>query len=120
MLHTDTLLRGEPTELIPVPHTRIYGVRDDGTPRGYGYFGPLAHLGEEACYATELPIRAGTGLSIPLLVPTLTRDEISHLVSGGRATSTIREKAREHALLRLALGLSPFCTLTEPPLPLPD
>lgn len=112
-------LRGLPDDLITVPHTRVEGVREDGTARGRGYFGPLAHTGEEACFATELPCVVGTKLIIPLLVPTLTREEISHLVCGGRATDAILEKALAHAEHRRTLGLSVFATDHDARTPLP-
>ena len=113
-------LRGIPDELVTVPHTRIHGVREDGQPKGYGFFGPLAHTGEEACYATELPYYAGTGQYIPLLTPGLTRAEISHLVCGGRATAKILATAMAHADHRRSLDLPVFAAITETPIPLPE
>jgi len=116
---TDETLRGDPTELIPVPHTRITGVREDGSAKGYGYFGPLALVDEEECYTTELPYNIGTGWWIPLVVPTLTRAELTHLVSGGRPTRGMLHKAMTHAQHRYTLKLPAFATLEEKPHPLP-
>ena len=113
-------LRGIPDELITVPHTRVHGVREDGQPKGYGFFGPLAHAEEESCYATELPFYIGTRMYIPLLVPGLSRAEISHLVCGGRVTSEILATAMAHAAHRRALGLPVFAAITETPIALPE
>lgn len=116
----DNTLRGDPHELIAVPQTRIHGYRENGSPKGTGYFGPLALVDEEEIYTAELPSKIGTGVLIPLVVPTLTRAELTHLVAGGRSTPTIKDKAWAHAQHRLAQGLDPFCTLEEIPHPLPD
>jgi hypothetical protein len=119
-MHTDTLLRGDPHDLITVPKTRIHGVREDGSPKGTGYFGPLALVDEEDCYTAELPFNIGTGWLVPLVVPTLTRAELTHLVGGGRPTREILHKAMMHAQHRYTLKQPAFAAVTEPPLPLPD
>jgi len=113
-------LRGDPHDLITVPKTRIHGLRENGSPKGTGYFGPLALVDEEDCYTAELPFNIGTGWWVPLVVPTLTRAELTHLVAGGKYTNNILHKAMTHAQHRHTLGLPAFATLEERPLPLPD
>jgi len=78
--------------------------------KGQGYFGPLKR--PDGYISTELSMGTtditGNEMQIPLLVPTLTQDEINYLLSGKKPTEEIYYKAIEHAKTRIAKGLSPF------------
>lgn len=113
-------LRGDPADLILVPRTRVTGCRENGSPRGLGYFGAMALRDDPDSFTTELPYQIGTGWWIPLVVPTLTRAELTHLAAGGRPTNAILEKARAHASDRTARGLPEFADLMEVPHDLPQ
>ena len=86
-----------------------YGFRKDGTLKGSGFLGELKR--PDGRVSTELSIGVnfdGKGTEIPALVPTLTKQEINHLLSGGKITKEIVSKAVEHARKRIAEGESPF------------
>lgn len=97
-----------------------WGYRGDGSAKGKGHFGPL-DTGEGDTVATELTVDAtiaGKKMGIPLIVPTLTRDEINHLLSGGGITDDIYNKAVEFAQQRVSAGKSPYADgLEAAPLP---
>ena len=62
---------------------------------------------------TELSIGVDFGkgqMDIPTIVPTLTRDEINHLASGGEITDEIVRKAVDHAVKRLEDDMPVFHT----------
>jgi len=130
---TDTL-RGRPAMLVTRGASESGSLRDDGTARGPGYFGSLAMrdgldiTSTECAYRllVKVPKRSHGHLRhiymrtlVPLLVPTLTREEIAHLVDGGDPTSMIRTKAILHAEARLSQSLSPFAEGWETPIELP-
>lgn len=86
-----------------------YGDRIDGTPKGDGWLGPIKTKSGDTM--TELSMDAefdGKRTLVPLLVPTLTEEEISYLATGGKPTRGIVEKAMSHAAGRLGQGKSPF------------
>jgi len=88
-----------------------YGLREDGTPKGRGFFGLLPSQAEKGKVVSELSADAevnGRRLFFPLLVPTLTREQIDLLVSGKEPTAEIYEKAIQHAQARIRSGKSPF------------
>ena len=108
-------LRGNPEGLVAThpDATRLstYGTRVDGTAKGPGFFGELARTDEPEMFSTELSTSMtinGEKLLFPLLVPSLTAEEIAHLVDGGQPTKGIVEKALRHAESRLAAKQSPF------------
>lgn len=93
----------------PVGSQNPYGMRVDGTPKGMGYFGELKR--PDGGISTELSIGIDFGkgeMEIPLLVPGLSKAEITHLLEGGEPTDAIVGKAVMHARSRIAEGLSPF------------
>ena len=100
------------TDEVESPSLRV-----NGTQKGLGYFGPLKRPDNDI--STELsvgfndPEFGGKETEVPLLVPTLTRQEINHLLSGKEATPEILRKAKEHALLRIGGGKSPFAEIGE-------
>ena len=90
-----------------------YGKRQDGTQKGKGFFGELPN-GKD--YSTELSIGVNMGgkeMQIPSMVPTLSADELRHLLSGNAPTPQIVQKAVDHARQRLMTGRSPFADPTE-------
>ena len=84
--------------------------------KGRGYFGPV-QAGSD--YMTELSTEDESGV-YPLLVPTLSKEELTLLTKGGKPTPEIYKKAREHADLRRAKGLNPFSDNTGLVFPLPE
>jgi hypothetical protein len=86
-----------------------YGNRTNGTPKGVGFLGELKR--PDGSVSTELSMDVtvdGKKMLIPTLVPTLTKEEINFLLSGGRPTKEISNKAFQHAMERKKKGLSPF------------
>ena len=83
--------------------------RPDGSRKGMGFLGPLPH--KMGGTSTELSIGVDVGgkpMEIPSLVPTLSKDEIDHLLSGAEPTDAIVQKAVEHAIMRMKAGQSVF------------
>jgi len=96
---------GQPQKAI----SGSYGDRADGTQKGRGYFGELER--PDGNISTELSIGVsfdGQETEIPLLVPTLSSEEVEYLLSGKEATKEIVKKAVDHAKLRMRDGKSPF------------
>ena len=87
--------------------------------KGLGYFGPLTLKDGAMTEFSQTKSFDGTDIDYPLLVPTLTRDEVQWLQSnvGGNAKLTIppsiERKAAEHALKRIRQGQSPFASVDE-------
>lgn len=82
-----------------------YGQRLDGSQKGNGYFGPIKR--PDGAVSTELSFdfdQDGKNIAAPLLVPTLSLDEINHLMSGAKPTDAIYDKATAHALDRIKAG----------------
>jgi hypothetical protein len=83
--------------------------RADGSRKGAGFLGPLKF--KDGRTSTELSIGAnfdGAQREIPSLVPTLSQDEINHLLGGGAPTPSIVQKAVDHARMRMQQGLPVF------------
>jgi len=92
-----------------MPSGKQTDLRPDGTVKGPGYFGALTR--RDGKVSTELSIGVefdGKETQVPTLVPTLTAGEIGLLLSGGKPTDEIVNKAVTHAKERLAAGKSPF------------
>jgi len=111
------------TEIPPPPAGFVldkspgYGNRIDGTPKGNGYFGPLKR--PDGDISTELSIGVdfdGKETQIPAIVPTLTQQEVDHLLSGKKLTPAMAKKAITFAKTRMAAGKSPFAQPDEPPM----
>lgn len=105
-----------------------YGNRADGTKKGKGFFGEIKR--PDGSVMTEISI--GVGLNgketeIPLIVPTLTKQELNYLTNNDpdsrefmdRMPPSIIEKAVDHATNRLKNGKSPFADSKEPGAELP-
>ena len=82
-----------------------YGLRHRGdSAKGRGFFGPLK---AKDGVSTEISSEDDIG-EFPLMVPTLTKDEVNHLLSGEEPTDSIYEKAISWANFRRDKGLNPF------------
>lgn len=110
-------------ELLREKEYAPYGYRIDGTPKGEGFLG-LIPTGKAGHVMSEKSMGVtfdGKETLIPLIVPTLTTQEINFLKtyegSAKDMPKVIADKAIEHALMRMRRGLSPFADY---PLPLTD
>jgi hypothetical protein len=93
---------------------KTFGQRPDGSQKGSGYFGVLKR--PDGGVSTEISI--GVGLNgketdIPLIVPTLTKQELNMLLKmplgkGFNPPESIIKKAVDHAQNRIQAGKSPF------------
>ena len=87
-------------------------IRTDGTQKGNGWLGP--HKRPDGRVSTELSVQYDDvigGKPFPLMVPTLTKDEVKTLLElkdGERAPKGIANKAIAHAEKRVREGKSPF------------
>ncbi len=91
-----------------------YGLREDGTPKGLGFFGELKR--PDGSISTELSAGFnfdGKETLAPLLVPTLSKEEIDILLSGAKPTESIYNKAANHALERMRLKKSVWADQNE-------
>lgn len=91
------------------------GLRADGTEKGRGFLGELKR--PDGQVSTELSIGVnidGQEMEIPTLIPTLSKNEVSYLLSGKEPTEQIVKKAVAHVRKRLAQGKSPFRAKGEP------
>lgn len=94
---------------LPMPSRPQFQVPPPERTKGLGYFGELNR--PDGRVSTELSIGVdfdGRETQIPSIVPTLARDELDHLLSGGAPTPSIVDKAVRHARERLSRGMSPF------------
>ncbi|HEX8783334.1 MAG TPA: hypothetical protein VF764_08185, partial [Steroidobacteraceae bacterium] len=106
----------------PLADQSRWGKREDGTLKGRGYLGLLKRA--DGGVSSELSMSSdidGREILYPLLVPTLTRDEVEWLLNNPvdpqNVPASIKSKALAHAKGRLAAGKSPFAlTAEEPPL----
>lgn len=105
-----------------------FGNRADGTKKGNGYFGVIKR--PDGNVMTEISI--GVGLNgketqVPLIVPTLTAQEMNYLLRNdpksksfmSKMPSTIIDKAVDHAVMRMNEGKSPFADANDSPVELP-
>ena len=83
-----------------------YGTRPGGGKKGAGYFGELPMY--DGSVATEMTIGVDFGdgeEDIPLLVPTLKKSHIAHILSGKKPTKDIVDIAVDFARARKKAGL---------------
>lgn len=115
------VMSGFTSKIAPTEYDRLqnivnskvkgYGKRADGTEKGTGFFGELKMKDGSGSVATEISIGVNFGgkeTQIPTLVPTLSKDEVDHLLKGLPPTPEIVQKAVDHAKARIAQGKSPF------------
>jgi hypothetical protein len=98
-----------------------YGIRHSGDgAKGLGFFGAVPHAG--GGYSTEISTEFdhnGRTVEAPLMVPTLSAQELRGLLSGADPGDSVYEKAMAHAVMRLQMGLSPFAGPTDLRWPMP-
>jgi len=105
-----------------------YGMRNleqgqditQGTVKGKGYFGEIPM--NEGGAMTEMSSAYGQDgnlVSYPLIVPTLTKQEIDLLGMGLEPTPEIYKKALDYAQQRIGSNQSPFATPQELRFPVP-
>ena len=97
---------------------RIYSlqpgeVREDGTRKNQGWTGRHKMLDGSDRYVSDMSakgglIHNGQLIDYPILVSTLNKNEITHILKGGEITPGIQRKAVEHAQRKLERGESPF------------
>lgn len=61
----------------------------------------------------------GVDVQFPLIVPTLTREELDWLLAGNDPTESIYQKAIAYAKMRMQSNLSPFAQQSELRYPIP-
>ena len=94
-----------------------YQTRPDGSAKGDGFFGKLNR--PDGSVSTEISVSVGMNgkeMYIPLIVPTLTKQELNYLLSTdvesksffSNMPPSIMDKAYEHANTRIKSGMSPF------------
>jgi hypothetical protein len=105
-----------------------FGNRADGTKKGSGYFGvikrPDGNVMSEVSIGVSLE---GKETLLPLIVPTLNKQEMDYLMRNdpksktfmSKLPSTIIDKAVDHAVMRMKEGKSPFADPNEPVAKLP-
>ena len=94
-----------------------YGLRHSGEGvKGKGYFGGLPTKSGRT--ATEISSENDEG-EYPLIVPTLTKKELDHLLADKKPTDEIYDKAESWARTRKKSGKSPFAEPTELRMPIP-
>jgi hypothetical protein len=113
MRQLDKKLRGQKDGGLAMRETEEglapHGMRHSGEGvKGSGYFG---YLPASDGYATEMSAE-NEGGEFPLLVPTLSKEEIEHLLAGNSPTDEIFRKAVEHAERRKKEGKSPYADPT--------
>lgn len=91
-----------------------YGKRIDGSQKGRGYFGALrtpdGHDATELSFGFE---HGGKEHLAPLLVPSLRKQELDHLLGGGVPTDDIYSKAKAFAMWRMLTGKPMFAAPNE-------
>lgn len=115
MLGGDVASWGHALDKIPAPvGTPPSLVRINGSAKGEGYFGRIPYRSRDPRdYMTEQSIDSATDLK-PLLVPTLTPDEIVAVATpGARIPDSAYQKADAHAAARLASGKPVFALPSE-------
>jgi hypothetical protein len=110
------------------PGLAPYGMRyleegqtlSDATPKGKGYFGEIPmNQGGAMTEMSSAFDQDGKLVSHPLIVPTLTRQEVDLLKMGGEPTPEIYRKAQDYAQQRIGAGQSTFATPQELRYPVP-
>jgi hypothetical protein len=91
-----------------------------GTVKGKGYFGEVpTNQGGAMTELSSAYEQDGKLISNPLIVPTLTKQELDWLKSGQEPTPQIIKKAQDYAQKRMGSGQSTFATPQELRYPVP-
>ena len=91
--------------VAPYGFRHVDTLNDVSMPKGSGWMGALPN--QAGGVSTELSASNDNG-SYPLLVPTLTKAEVAHLLANKQPTEDIYKKAEAFALSRQQQGQSPF------------
>ena len=117
----DFLGSSESTPLAPFGLRHSNSVYEPTEIKGRGYMGAIPT--SEGMPMTELSSSFeidGQVIQHPLIVPTLSPQEIELLRMGGEPTPDIYQKAQQFALGRIQQGLSPFATPQDLRMPVPE
>jgi hypothetical protein len=120
-LFPDFLGASEANPLAPFGLRYSESVYDQPQIKGSGYMGAIPT--SEGMPMTELSSSFemdGRVIQHPLIVPTLSAQEIELLRMGGEPTPEIYSKAQQFALGRIQQGLSPFATPQDLRMPVPE
>jgi hypothetical protein len=120
-LFPDFLGSSESNPLAPFGLRYSESVADLPQVKGRGYMGAIPT--SEGMPMTELSSSFemnGQTIQHPLIVPTLSTQEIELLRMGGEPTPEIYNKAQQFALGRIQQGLSPFATPQDLRMPVPE
>jgi len=96
--------------LAPYGFRYAESVSQPVTAKGRGYLGNVGTMQEPMTELSASSDFGGRTVQYPLVVPTLTAEELNLLRSGGEPTQEIYGKAQQYALGRLARGEDPFAT----------
>ena len=117
------LLRAYSSEQTLAPYGMRHGneqaVNNPFTAKGKGYFGQLPAQDGVATELSSIFEHEGKQVEHPLIVPTLTAQELQHLTAGNEPTPEIYSKAEQFAMDRLKRGKSPFAQQDELRYPMP-
>lgn len=117
------LLKAYPSEQTLAPYGFRYGndqaVNNPFTAKGKGYFGQLPAQDGVATELSSIFEHNGKQVEHPLIVPTLTKQELQHLTAGNEPTPEIYSKAEQFAISRIKQGKSPFAGHDELRYPIP-
>jgi len=93
------------------PHSKSLGKRPDGTEKGLGYLGPVKN-GRDVSTELSMGVKFGDKEEhIPLMVPTLTEEELGLLMKSknlGEVPGSVKRKSIEHAVQRKKSGKPVF------------
>jgi hypothetical protein len=106
--------------LAPYGFRYAESVNQPTTAKGRGYLGNVGTMQDPMTELSASSDFGGRTVRYPLIVPTLTADELNLLRSGGEPTQEIYGKAQQYALGRLSRGQDPFVTTQELRYPQPQ
>jgi len=119
-LFPDFLGSSESNPLAPFGLRHSNSLFDQPEIKGRGYMGVMpTSVGEPMTELSSSFELNGQTIQHPLVVPTLSAQEIKLLRMGGRPTPEIYQKAQQFALRRIQQGLSPFATPQDLRMPVP-
>jgi len=120
-LFPDFLGSSESSPLAPFGLRHSNSVYDQPEIKGRGYMGVIpTSVGEPMTELSSSFEMNGQTIEHPLVVPTLSAEEIELLGMGGKPTPEIYQKAQQFALGRIQQGLSPFATPQDLRMPVPE
>ena len=120
-LFPDFLGSSESNPLAPFGLRHSNSVYDQPEIKGRGYMGVMpTSVGEPMTELSSSFEINGQTIQHPLVVPTLSAQELELLRMGGKPTPEIYQKAQQFALGRIQQGLSPFATPQDLRMPIPE